>query len=602
LWSRLAHVGFFPLQAKLRVGAVDDPLEREADRVAEAVVSGTAQVAVQRKCAACEEDQEVRRSPLELPAENEEETLQTKRAVGAAAKTAPEVSSKTASRITSLRGGGEPLPTAARSYFEPRFGRDLSAVRLHTGATAAAAAREVGARAFAVGSDVAFGAGEYRPESSAGRKLLAHELSHVVQQAGSSAAGGQPAWIQRSPEGSEEIHQGLIEQYRRAHGLPANGIDPHTGQTVGPTDAEIRFGGLLESWLRAQPGGAQGPSQTLGGPGTPPAGQGSPPGPTPVRGVPAPARAPSIAPPGSTNVVAACASATDVGACRGHQNYVRNFLPQAIANIRGVASPYSAAIAAMYGSALAAAQAAPAPIPAGTPGHRFGRSEDALGGGVTVTFGGTTHTFSQFTITLQQFRNGANGQAFGAGGAVAFIMLNEISRDVLTGNLAGVEETMVHEAIHVLMEIVEAGNQARAAGAAPVDPNLDRASYATVQAGLERAMLPFVTQIRQLPSFASQPPRLTGQQDAASTARSFLSEAIARAEAAIFVRQRAGQAFTAADLSSLPPFTRAADYWSPTPPVIGELTAFLQANASQIDTAVQPLIVQAGERYLALRP
>jgi uncharacterized protein DUF4157 len=156
------HAGSGPLQAKLRVGAVDDPLECEADRVADAVVSGSAAPSVQRKCAACEE----------------EEKLQTKRSAGSA----PEVSSKTASRIDSFRGGGETLSPAARSYFEPRFGRDLSAVRLHTGGEAATAAREVGARAFTVGSDIAFGAGEYRPETPAGSKLLAHELTHTVQQ------------------------------------------------------------------------------------------------------------------------------------------------------------------------------------------------------------------------------------------------------------------------------------------------------------------------------------------------------------------------------------------------------------------------------------
>jgi uncharacterized protein DUF4157 len=164
LWPLLARGGGGPLQAKLRVGAVDDPLEREADRVAEAVVSGSAAPpALQRKCAACEE---------------EEEKLQTKRSAGAA----PEVSPKTASRIASFRGGGEALSPAARSYFEPRFGHDLSGVRLHTGGEAATAAGEVQARAFTVGSDIAFGPGEYRPESPEGRRLLAHELTHTVQQ------------------------------------------------------------------------------------------------------------------------------------------------------------------------------------------------------------------------------------------------------------------------------------------------------------------------------------------------------------------------------------------------------------------------------------
>jgi Domain of unknown function (DUF4157) len=116
-------------------------------------------------------------------------TLQPKLQTKASGSTAPEMSPRTASRIGSLRGGGEALSPAARSYFEPRFGRDLSGVRLHIGGAAATAASEVGARAFAVGSDIAFGAGEYQPGTSEGRRLLAHELTHTVQQSASPRPG-----------------------------------------------------------------------------------------------------------------------------------------------------------------------------------------------------------------------------------------------------------------------------------------------------------------------------------------------------------------------------------------------------------------------------
>src|SRR6185295_11487759 len=171
----------------------------------------------------------------------------------------PAVSPRTESRIASLRnGGGEPLSPSLRSYFEPRFGSDLSGVRLHAGGEAAEAAREVRARAFTVGRDVAFGAGEYRPESAEGKRLLAHELAHVVQQAGPAAL---PARIQRTPAEPGDLHQDLIEQFRRENGFPPHGIDPITGQREGPTDSEIRFGGLLEAWLRQSqaPGGATAP-------------------------------------------------------------------------------------------------------------------------------------------------------------------------------------------------------------------------------------------------------------------------------------------------------------------------------------------------------
>lgn len=102
-----------------------------------------------------------------------------------------------ARRIEAL-GGGTPLPPAERAFFEPRFGRDLGGVRVHTGADAAAAARAVGARAFALGTDVVLGAGAYAPGGAQGRRLLAHELAHVVQQ---SAPGAEPR-IQRIPDES----------------------------------------------------------------------------------------------------------------------------------------------------------------------------------------------------------------------------------------------------------------------------------------------------------------------------------------------------------------------------------------------------------------
>lgn len=86
------------------------------------------------------------------------------------------------SQIEGLRGGGQQLPESLRTYFEPRFGHDFSAVRLHTGSDAAEAAQNIGAKAFTVGNDVAFGAAEYSPETGAGKTLLAHELAHVVQQ------------------------------------------------------------------------------------------------------------------------------------------------------------------------------------------------------------------------------------------------------------------------------------------------------------------------------------------------------------------------------------------------------------------------------------
>lgn len=81
-----------------------------------------------------------------------------------------------------LRSPGQPLDAETRAFMEPRFGHDFSRVRVHTGARAAESARAVNALAYTVGRDVVFGAGQYAPGTSAGRRLLAHELAHVVQQ------------------------------------------------------------------------------------------------------------------------------------------------------------------------------------------------------------------------------------------------------------------------------------------------------------------------------------------------------------------------------------------------------------------------------------
>jgi uncharacterized protein DUF4157 len=163
------------VQAKLRIGSVDDPAEREADRVADQVMSmpeaaaaSAAAGTVQRLCADCED--ELHRKERAVSARG-----------GGAASSAMETP------IGSLAAGA-PLPASERAFFEPRFGRGFADVRIHTGATADRAAGSINARAFTLHSDIAFAAGEFRPGSSDGRRLLAHELAHVVQQSTENAA------------------------------------------------------------------------------------------------------------------------------------------------------------------------------------------------------------------------------------------------------------------------------------------------------------------------------------------------------------------------------------------------------------------------------
>ncbi len=89
-----------------------------------------------------------------------------------------------------LRSPGQPLEAATRAFMEPRFGHDFSRVRVHTDAKAAESAQEVNARAYTVGKDIVFGTGQYAPGTNTGQRLLAHELTHVVQQEGSQISKG----------------------------------------------------------------------------------------------------------------------------------------------------------------------------------------------------------------------------------------------------------------------------------------------------------------------------------------------------------------------------------------------------------------------------
>ncbi|MEA2563868.1 MAG: hypothetical protein QOH06_5372 [Acidobacteriota bacterium] len=150
-------------QAKLTVGAPDDAFEREADEVADQVMR-MPEPAVQRMCHECEE---------ELQAKISRKASEPGRT--------PSVPDGFEQSFAALQRGGRPLPASERTFFEPRFGRDLSNVRLHSGPAASDLARSVQARAFTLGNSIVLGAGE------TGRELLAHELTHVAQQGGSAA-------------------------------------------------------------------------------------------------------------------------------------------------------------------------------------------------------------------------------------------------------------------------------------------------------------------------------------------------------------------------------------------------------------------------------
>ncbi|MDQ3773315.1 MAG: DUF4157 domain-containing protein [Pseudomonadota bacterium] len=105
------------------------------------------------------------------------------------------------SYLMTSQGAGQALPVSARGYFEPRFGYDLSGVRVHTDNRAANAAAEINAQAFTTGANIHFAPGRFRPGTSEGDRLLAHELTHVVQQSGGALESpAQRDEVQRQPE------------------------------------------------------------------------------------------------------------------------------------------------------------------------------------------------------------------------------------------------------------------------------------------------------------------------------------------------------------------------------------------------------------------
>ncbi len=109
-----------------------------------------------------------------------------------------------------LSSSGQPLDENTRAFMEPRFGHDFGKVRVHTDAQAAESARSINARAFTVGRHVAFGAGEYAPETRAGQQLLAHELTHVIQQSGS---GNNPGTVSSMTDSRDKTE---VEADRKA--------------------------------------------------------------------------------------------------------------------------------------------------------------------------------------------------------------------------------------------------------------------------------------------------------------------------------------------------------------------------------------------------
>lgn len=204
-------------QPKLSIGSAGDIYEREADAVAGRIMSmnDTGQlrrhvaippVTVLRKCSDCEEEERMQRKEKDLFSaeasvvdhpvqrkcakcqEEEEKRIQRKES----ANPSPDAPQ---SVYETLRSPGRPLETDIRTFMESRFGYDFSSVKIHTGSVSAKSASDVNALAYTSGNNIVFNEGQYSPSTENGQRLLAHELTHVVQQ--------QPLEVRRTEDPEE---------------------------------------------------------------------------------------------------------------------------------------------------------------------------------------------------------------------------------------------------------------------------------------------------------------------------------------------------------------------------------------------------------------
>jgi len=179
-----------PLQAKLAVNEPGDPYEQEADHVADQVMRmpDASTRVLQRQCAECAKEG----GPTPV--------LRTPSAAAGHAAAPPIVHEV-------LRSPGQPLDVSTRAFFERRFAHDFRQVRVHTDTKAAASSRAVQATAYTVGRDVVFADNKYAPTTTAGRRLLAHELTHTIQQEGNGAVGS-TLYVGSAPDSSERGAEG----------------------------------------------------------------------------------------------------------------------------------------------------------------------------------------------------------------------------------------------------------------------------------------------------------------------------------------------------------------------------------------------------------
>lgn len=199
------------IQTKLTVRKPGDRYEKEAERIADEVMrmpdeeskspkENLPEDRIQRLCPRCRRRH---RQGKPLNCKECEQELQL-----SAGENSFPATEDIKQAVAVANESGEPLSESVKLFFGNRLGRDFTDVRIHTGVKANQAAQSIDARAYTLGSDVVFGSGEYRPDTREGKRLLAHELTHTVQQDMNSSKADN--LVQRQATESEEVPAGDI--------------------------------------------------------------------------------------------------------------------------------------------------------------------------------------------------------------------------------------------------------------------------------------------------------------------------------------------------------------------------------------------------------
>lgn len=245
------------IQPKLTIGPSNDQYEREADMIAEHVVSTPenhfiqpkiSSISIQKKCAACEKEEE-EKVQRKIDGQNDSH------------KEIPSIVNNV------LNASGEPLDTHTRSYMENRFGHDFSNILIHTNSIAAKSAQSISALAYTLGNHIVFNQGKYSPYTNAGKRLLAHELTHTIQQNRSPQNAGnvnqEPGVIANAPvenviqrdRNPDVVHNGYYSFYLLGGGGREFALQFHftgEGNTATVKLASLRHTAMIEETYTLQ--------------------------------------------------------------------------------------------------------------------------------------------------------------------------------------------------------------------------------------------------------------------------------------------------------------------------------------------------------------